>query len=483
MMKFAYHLFILSLFSSNLVFGQAQEGVLLGRWKVDSLLGSSAYNNTYNEVWGVARNGHEYAIIGSTAGTHFIDVTEPTQPTEAFFLPGKSNGPFIIHRDYHDTGDYLYAVADEGSSSLQIIDISQLPDAVTVVYDSNEHLERAHNIFIDEDNMRLYAFAVKGGISSYAAMRIYDIADPFNIRLLGNYNTLGGVNIGHVHDGYVRDNIAFLNCGNDGFAVADCTNPSALKLINFIYPSSYPQSGYNHSGWLSDDCTHYYMADENWGRAMKTLNVSDLEEIKVKSTFDADSDSDFSIPHNQVIACNYLYVSHYYDGLQVYDLSFFSTPRRVMYYNTSQIEHRRSYEGAWGVYPLLPSGNILVSDMQEGLFVIEGMGDNCDPKADIQPCQLASTLKLLDEGKNQINIYPQPAKASIQIDLSLEKTLENAQIELYDNFGRPLKALWQGNLVAGKQTLEITLPDAPAGMYLLYIKNEAVFISKKIVLN
>lgn len=483
-MKFKPFCIILSLiFGSSLAFGQAEEVELLGRWKVDSLVGSSIYNNTYNEVWGLARNGHEYAVIGSTAGTHFIDVTVPTEPTEAFFFPGKSNGPQIIHRDYHDIGDYMYAVADEGASSIQVFDLSQLPDTVQVVYDSNELLQRAHNIFIDETNARMYGFAVKGGINSYAAMRIYDIADPFDIALLGTYGTLGGIDVGHVHDGYVRDNIAFLNCGNDGFAIVDCTNPRALKVLNFLNPTDYPQAGYNHSGWLTDDCSHYYMADENWGRAMKTLDVRNMEDIQIKDTFTAGSDSPFSIAHNQIVACNYLYVSHYYDGLQVYDIADPASPQRVAYYNTTQLAHRNNYEGAWGVYPLLPSGNILVSDMQQGLFVLEGMGDNCDPKANIIPCSITNTVERLDETKNHIEVYPQPSHDFVNMDIELETTLKGVQIQLHDWTGRLLQTLWTGDLPAGKQQLELSLGGVSAGMYLIKVQDEAVYLAKKIVVH
>ena len=60
-----------------------EEANLLGTWSDPNLVGSAFYNNIYNEIWGLAVNGHEYAVLGSTAGTHFIDVTDPTQPFEA----------------------------------------------------------------------------------------------------------------------------------------------------------------------------------------------------------------------------------------------------------------------------------------------------------------------------------------------------------------------------------------------------------------
>ncbi|NRA51532.1 MAG: hypothetical protein HRU12_20600, partial [Phaeodactylibacter sp.] len=76
-----------------------EEANLLGTWKDPNLVGSSFYDNIYNEIWGLAVNGHEYAVIGSTAGTHFIDVTDPAQPFEAHFVAGAAQGPVVIHRD------------------------------------------------------------------------------------------------------------------------------------------------------------------------------------------------------------------------------------------------------------------------------------------------------------------------------------------------------------------------------------------------
>ena len=98
---------------------QVIEGQLLANWKVDTLQGSTQYNNTYNEVWGLYVNGSEYAVIGSTAGTHFINVDDPENPREDFFIEGSSYGPHIIHRDYHDHNGYLYIVADEDIGTLK----------------------------------------------------------------------------------------------------------------------------------------------------------------------------------------------------------------------------------------------------------------------------------------------------------------------------------------------------------------------------
>ena len=167
-------LFCCSLFSYS-----QQVATKLFHWEDTSLVGSWAYNNTYNECWGFKINETEIAVIGSTAGTHFFDVTNPSTATEVAFVAGAYTGGGVIHRDYHDFQGYLYVVCDEGNSStLQIIDISNLPNSVTTVYDSNNLFSKAHNIFIDTATLKLYACA------SNTAMDIYSLHDPINPILL-----------------------------------------------------------------------------------------------------------------------------------------------------------------------------------------------------------------------------------------------------------------------------------------------------------
>ncbi len=131
----------------------------------------------------------------------------------------------------------------------------------------------------------------------------------------------------------------------------------------------YPGIGYNHSGWLNEEGTVYAFADETPTSPVKICDASALPDIKVLSTVKAPPDS--SMVHNLIIKGNLMYVSYYNEGLYVYDISDPKQPRRYAYYDTYLDSNCRSFCGAWGVYPLLPSGKILVSDMQTGLYVFE----------------------------------------------------------------------------------------------------------------
>jgi len=460
---------------------QVEQANLLGTWKGDNILGSAAFDNAYNEIWGLAVNNREFAVIGTTEGTHFIDVTDPSNPVEVQLVEGAVSGPAIIHRDYHDKGCYLYAVADEptsanaiNKSTLQIMDISNLPGEVTVVYDSEELLFRSHNIFIDEPNDRLYAFIANGDNLGFSAMRIYDISVPENPQFLALHNELGGVNIQQVHDGYVKDHISYLNLGPGGFAIVDFTdavNPTVLGSLD-----NYPEQGYNHSGWLSQDGQYYYMADENWGLRMKVIDVSDPSDLEVINFIDAGNTAPTSIPHNQIVACDYLYVSYYYDGLQVYNISDPANPIRIAEYDTSREPDAQSYKGAWGVYPFLPSGNILVSDMQEGLFVFESI-DKTECAQRRSMCQDISNTEVIHDDKT-FSISPNPANEQIVITSKAEFA-DHVEVIITDLTGkRVLEKQFKG-----EQSLNIHFPNnLSAGLYIVSIHSNTAVYSQKLVI-
>ena len=120
--------FIFLLISTS-IFAQSGENLeLLFNWNDPTIVGTTAYNNAYNEVWGLVVNEREFAVIGSTSGTHIFDVTDPINTNKFSLFRAQSRNSNYSPRLSRQDG-YLYAVSDEGNSTLQIIDIKQLPDA------------------------------------------------------------------------------------------------------------------------------------------------------------------------------------------------------------------------------------------------------------------------------------------------------------------------------------------------------------------
>jgi choice-of-anchor B domain-containing protein len=442
--------------------GQPDQLKLLGHWRDSSIVGSSAYNNAFNEVWGIWNKGREYAVIGSTYGTHFIDITDPGKPIEVARVAGGTSGPQVIHRDYDDYQCYLYAVCDEGSrSSLQIIDFSQLPQKVTVVYDSNEHFIRSHNIYIDIPKARLYTCA-EGGANGFFALGLYDISDPVKPQFIGHYNRFGGITAGHVHDAFVRNDTAYLNCGNDGFAIVDFRDPALPRTLYTLKPTEYPFPGYNHSGWLTPDGSKYVMADETHGAPMKLIDFSDWDDVRISGLLGVNR-SKLEIPHNPLVSCDYAYVAYYYDGVQVYDIRNPDAPERKYYYPTSKIANKGSYEGAWGVYPFFPSGRIAVADMQDGLFIFEGVERPCNT---VRSCdQISQTDHATSQIDSDLLISPNPVRDLIQIR-SLKSIIK---VEIIQAQGQLLKSI---QYPVRSEVLEIDASSFHQGLYFVRIYSE-----------
>ena len=413
---------------------------LLFNWQDSSLVGSSAFDNVYNEVWGFVQNDREFAVIGTTLGSHIFDVTDPINSIEVATIEGKVQGPQIIHRDYHDYRGYLYIVCDEGASSLQIVDIKSLPDTAIVVYDSSELFERAHNIFIDTLTSKMYT----------SNGTIYSLDNPEDPYLLYQNSVLNS------HDMYVENDTAYINSGNSGLVVVDFSettleNQTHQELGSLL---TYPKQGYNHSGWLTANGDYYIMADETWGLDMKMLDVSDLSNIEVVSFISSEIDEN-SIPHNQIINGDFVYTAYYHDGLYVHNISNPSVPYLVAFYDTFAPDHHDSYMGAWGVYPFLPSGNILVSDMQTGLYILD---------IDYESASI-------DNQKfDDLIFYPNPTNDFITIDLE-----ESFKYELFDLQSKniSLKVSHSNNI--------LDFRNLNTGIYLLkIITNNRIYIQKLI---
>ncbi len=362
---------ILLLLCCQTVLGQQSFNMtLLDNWDDTSIVASDSWvNNRYNEVWGITQNGKEYAVIGSSKGTHFIDVSTQNA-TEVAFLEGTNQQNNVIHRDYHSFNNYLYIVADEGSDiTLQIVDFSTLPDSVVTVLDGidlggNNTINKSHNIFIDTASARLYSASNK--------LKIYSLQNPEFPTFINEIDFPESV-----HDMFVHNDTAYVNVGNSGLYIYDCTTLTdeydlplqEIPLIGLL--TDYPQAGYNHAGWLNPETNLYVMADETHGSKLKLINTSDLNNLEVESTFYSGVDSIHSIAHNVIIQENKVFASYYHDGIYVFNVSNPANPTILGFYDTSTQPNANNFKGCWGVYSLLPSGKILASDMDNGLFVLK----------------------------------------------------------------------------------------------------------------
>ena len=114
------------------------------------------------------------------------------------------------------------------------------------------------------------------------------------------------------------------------------------------------------------------------------------------------------------------------DGLYAYDISNPASPLLLGYFdtywqNTSGTYPSPGYAGAWGAYPYLPSGNILVNDMQNGLFVLD-------------PSGLSSIQEIKPEGK--ITVHPDPVIRNSELKIVIPGKAVAGEMFVFDTNGR-----------------------------------------------
>lgn len=405
----------------------------------------------YNDVWGYEQNGREYAFLGSTMGVHFLDITDTTVINYIDFVPGRV-GP-IVHHEFNNYRNYLYIISDEGSASLQIVDLQYLPDSVHVVYDNDSLIIRSHEIHIDTAMQKLYLFGIttdyfSPGVEIGFPAMILDISSPDNPQYLGvfTHNI-----ITYVHDGYVKNDTAFFNCGPDGLYygyMGDPQNPVELDVMPF-----YLDQGYNHSGWLTPDGRHYVMMDETQGMRIKMIDMQPgLNFFTVCALFQAGV-GPYNMAHNPHIKGNYLYASYYQDGVRIFDISNACGPHEVAWYDTWPADAMQNeYRGAWGVYGFLSSGKVLVADMQTGLYVLRPQ---------------TAYFGIEDEQGLAFTVYPNPSNDFVQLNESFEN------VKIFDVNGKVVKTV--------KNTQTISVQDLPNGIYMIGAEKDGKWGYKKLM--
>ncbi|PSJ73173.1 hypothetical protein C7N43_30540 [Sphingobacteriales bacterium UPWRP_1] len=325
-----------------------------------TLLGHIDYTQTVNDIWGYAANNREYALLGTRTGTAIIDVTDPVNPTELFFV----SGPNSLWRNMKVWEHYAY-VTNEADTGLHIIDLQYLPDSISSWNWTGGDFQgmpvtvlTAHTMYIDENGIG-YIFGSNVGVGG--AVMIDIAANPVNPPVVGIYNDR------YIHDGYARGDTMWTSEIYAGrFAVVDVTD----KASPVIMATQTTPSDFTHNCWLSDDGNTLFTTDEKPGAWITAYDVSDITDIKELGRYRRNPGTGI-IPHNTYVVGNFLVTSYYRDGVTIADATYPSAIIETGQYDTSPLPSGSAFNGCWGVYPYLPSGNILASDMEEGLFIIQ----------------------------------------------------------------------------------------------------------------
>ena len=310
-----------------------------------------------NDVWGYADGqGNEYAIVGTSKGTSIVNVTNPNNPIEVFWLPGTES----IWRDPCVYGDYAY-ITTEAQDGLTIIDLSPLPQSNNLpntLYTgpSGNTWQSAHTCFVSADG---YAYIFGSNRGNRGAI-ILDV----------NTNPMSPIEVGvfdewYVHDGYERNDTLYLAHIYEGFiSLVDVSNKANPVLIG----TRTTPNNFAHNVWPSQNGQFIFTTDEVSGAfigAYDILNPAAIVEVdRIQN-----SPGTGVVPHNTHVKGDFTITSYYSDGVIIHDVTYPYNIIKVASYDTYPGQ-TIGFDGCWGVYPFLPSGTILASDITKGLFIL-----------------------------------------------------------------------------------------------------------------
>lgn len=332
------------------------------------LLGTYNQNGPFNDVWGyVAPNGDEYALLGTTTSTIVIDVTVPTNPVQRGIFPFGNSG----WRDIRTFGPYAYVVT-ESTAGFQILDLTN-PNSPTVVgVFGTSVTTNAHNVCIDTGAARLYLVGTNVGAP------VWDISNPISPVHLGNAHST------YLHDLCVENGYAYGSAiSNGNLVIMDATTPLPYTVLSLA-----PSPGATHNAWPNAAGTICAVADESSGGVVSFFDVSNKANPVPLGRYTPNT---ASTPHNAFIIGDKCHVSWYTEGYRLLDISDPTDPIEIASYDTWP-GASGGFSGAWGCYPFLPSGNVLISDRSTGLYVLDpgtahfrSYGDGC-PGSVPRPC-------------------------------------------------------------------------------------------------
>lgn len=347
-----------------------------------------------NDNWGWtdSTTGREYALVGRTDGTSFVDVTDPARPRYLGDLPLTKGANPAAWRDVKVYKNHAFIVADgSGAHGVQVFDLTRLrsvrePQTFTedALYD---RVGSSHNIVMNEETGFAYAVGVSGsGDTCGGGLHMIDVRDPKNPTFAGCFSdtSTGRSGTGYSHDAQCvvyrgpdqsyKGREICIGSNETAISIADVTDKASPKAISH---ASYPAVAYAHQGWLTDDHRYFYLGDEldetagegEAGKGTRTLiwDLQDLDDpVLVKEWVGTTPATD----HNLYIKGNRMYQANYQAGLRILDISDPANPREVGYLDTTPEGTTSQMSGTWSNYPYFSSGTIVVTSIGEGLFLV-----------------------------------------------------------------------------------------------------------------
>lgn len=425
----------------------------------DSLLIPRVYSGSWR--WYQEEKNREYAIVCGSRWNYFIDVTNP----ENAYVCDSTKGVYYFG-EVKTFKNYAYLLAAQaGKNAVEIIDLKYLPDSVHVVKDSTFKFPPAgHTLWVD--NEYLYIAAHKIWPAPANAIGIYSLKNPEKPQLVCKsddfFPFLGA------HEIFVNNDTVYVSAANQGLYILKFNpNDSSLSYLGSFTDYSSTAS-YNHSSFITKNRKFLAFMDElPSGMPIRIVNVENPENIFEVSNF---IPFEKTTPHTPfIIDNNLLLASCYEDGLFIYNISDPYSVKVAGHFdtypqsggNTGIYNQANGFTGAWGAYPTFSNNCVVVSDMANGIFILD----------------INDVYKQLNEKpkKEKTIIYPIPTKDFITIDFSSKLSCD---ILIVNSLGEYILKKSFSNT----DSVKLDLSNLSDGVYTIIASNNEVYLSNKLVI-
>ncbi|WP_394758548.1 choice-of-anchor B family protein [Flavobacterium sp.] len=412
--------------------------------------------------WTDPLTNKEYAIIGCTTHTAIVDITIPHAPVYLGKI-NSHNNVTSLWREVNVYNNHLYIVSEATGHGMQIFNLTRLRGVTTpqvFVPDARyTGFGNCHTVAINYSS----GYAYCNGSGTYSGgPHVLNLANPIAPTLVLGYSAQGYTHDAQIvnYNGPDLDHIGkelFIGANQNKVVIVDVTNKSTPILISTF---TYPNTSYTHQGWFTEDKKYWILGDEidetTFGFNSKSIiiDMTNLDAPILKANYFGPT---AAIDHNGYVKGNDFYLANYTAGMRIINTSNIQgagTMNEVGFFDTYPENNNALFNGVWNVYPYFPSGTIIMSDIDRGLFIV----------------RKNASLGIDDFEKNALSMYPNPTNSDVTINMN--DAIHT--IDIYDVIGKKVKSF---NSIE-KNSYTFNVEEFEKGIYFVKINNS---ISKKLI--
>ncbi len=403
--------------------------------------------------WTDPLTNKEYAIMGCSTHTAFVDITNPSAPIYKGKVVAHDNSS-SIWREISVINNHALIVSETTDHGMQIFDLTRLRNVTTPqVFAADARYTGFGNCHTVSSNPATGFTYCDGTNLVSGGPHILNMQNPIAPVFVGSHDMDGYTHDAQivVYDGPDPDyqgKEIFMGANDDKVAIVDMTNKnSPVTISNFTYPNN----RYAHQGWFTADKKYWILSDEldevNIGFNGRSIiiDVTDLDNPVLKGEYYGTTPA---IDHNGYVVGNDFFLASYTAGLRILNTSNItttSTMNEIAFFDTYPSSNDAQFNGVWNTYPFFASGSIIMSDIDSGLFIVKK----------------SAALATASFVQNSFKLSPNPAENLITI----ESDIKIDSVEIYDVIGKKVKEF--DNLYSNFLNLDVA--SLNAGVYVVKV--------------